>query len=303
MGSGSWSGKDWDTYATTSGVGTKSAHEIYSTKFEDDLNPLNIKFRESRDNADNPESNAIIIGLDVTGSMASVLQMMARTGLPTLMKEIYDRKPVSGPQVCCMAIGDAECDQAPLQVTQFESDIRIATSLEKLWLESGGGGNQYEGYALPWYFAAMHTKIDCFEKRGKKGYLFTMGDEQPTPRLLKGDLQRIFGPGIQQDFDMDALLTMASRQWEIFHIIVDEGAHGKDHATDEKWKKVLGQRVIHLADHTKMAEVIVSAIQVAEGTDHKTVADSWDGTTSLVVSKAIKGVAVGTNVSTGVVSL
>lgn len=303
MGSGSWSDKDWKTYATTSGMASKSTAEIYSSKLHEDLDPKKITFRESRDSGDNPTSNAVIIGLDVTGSMGRVLDVMARKGLPTLMKEIYDRKPVASPQVCCLAIGDAECDQAPLQVTQFESDIRIATDLEKLWLEQGGGGNQYEGYALAWYFAALHTKIDCFEKRGKKGYLFTIGDEEPTPHLLKKNLVDIFGPGAQADLQMADLLTMASRQWEIFHLIVDEGSNGGSPAVDRKWKEVLGQRALHLADHTKLAEVIVSTIQVAEGSDHATVADSWDGTTSVVVAKAIKGVAVGTNSSSGVVTL
>lgn len=62
----------------------------------------------------------------------------------------------------------------------FEADIRIARQLEKLWLEKGGGGNCCESYTLPWYFAALHTAIDWFEKRGQKGYLFTVGDELPT---------------------------------------------------------------------------------------------------------------------------
>jgi hypothetical protein len=303
MGSGSWSDKDWKTYATTSGMSSKSTHEIYKTSLHKDLDPKKITFREARDSADNPTSNAVIIGLDVTGSMGMVLDVMARTGLPTLMKEIYDRKPVAGPQVCCMAIGDAEFDNAPLQVTQFESDIRIATDLEKLYLEQGGGGNRYEGYALAWYFAALHTKIDCFEKRGKKGYLFTIGDEEPTPQLYKKNLVDIFGPGAQADLPMGDLLTMASRQWEIFHLIVEEGSNGKNADTHKKWKEVLGQRALHLADHTKMAEVIVSTIQVAEGTDHATVTKSWDGSTGVVVSKAIRGLTVGTNTSHGVVTL
>ena len=80
-----------------------------------------------------------------------------------MVEEILARKPVSDPHILCMGIGDVLCDQAPLQVTQFEADIRIAEQLEKLWLEKGGGGNSCESYNLPWYFAAMHTAIDCFE--------------------------------------------------------------------------------------------------------------------------------------------
>ena len=32
------------------------------------------------------------------------------------------------------------------------------------------------------------TSIDCFEKRGKKGYLFTIGDEQLPPTLTKAQI-------------------------------------------------------------------------------------------------------------------
>jgi hypothetical protein len=268
-----------------------------------DLDPKGVKLRESRDSKDNPNSNALIMALDVTGSMGMVLDSMARSGLPTLVTNIYDRKPVTDPHIMCMGIGDAEAgDQAPLQITQFEADIRIAQQLEMIYLEKGGGGNHYESYALAWYFAAVHTSIDCFEKRGKKGYLFTMGDEEPTPYLRKQDIERVTGDIVQTDLQISQLLTMVSKQWEIFHLIVEEGSNGKFPKTHQGWHEILGQRVLHLSDHTKLAEVIVSAIQVAEGADYKAVADSWDGSTAIVVNKAVKDLAK--TVSTGgVVSL
>jgi hypothetical protein len=189
MGSGSFDPKDWAKHATTSGHAYKTIYDITSKQLDPDLDPKGVKVRESRDGIDNPISNAIIIGLDVTGSMGNVIDVMVKKGVPLLMSEIYDRKPVTNPQVMFMAIGDAEAgDHAPLQVTQFESDIRIAKQIEKIWIEGHGGGNRYESYILPWYFASMHTSIDCFEKRGKKGYLFTVGDEQPTPYLMPDDV-------------------------------------------------------------------------------------------------------------------
>lgn len=81
------------------------------------------------------------------------------------------------------------------------------------------------------------------------------------------------------------LLEVASRSWEVFHIVVQEAYS----AAGQKWKELLGERAIFVEDHTKLAEVIVSTIQVIEGHDAQKVVDSWSGDTSLVVAGAIKG--------------
>ena len=293
MGGGRWDATDWKSYTTTRSYDTKSTAEIYSSKgMDSELDPKGVKMRESRDSADNPMSNAIIIGLDVTGSMSSVLDAMARKGLNALVTNIYDRKPVSDPHIMCMGIGDVECDRAPLQITQFEADIRIAKQLEKLYLEGGGGGNSYESYAIAWYFAAMHTSIDCFDKRGKRGYLFTAGDEEPTPRLTAAHLKHFLGEGPQADLMAADLLAMASRQYDVYHLMVEEGSHFRRHGDKvvKKWTNLLGQRAVRLSDHTKFAETVVSLIQVNEGADRDTVINSWDGSTSIVVANALSDV-------------
>jgi len=291
MGSGRWDPSDWGSYAKSSGYDTKSTASIYASRgLDSDLNPKGVT-RESRDSADNPASTPLIVGLDVTGSMSMVLDAMARTGLNTLVSEVYTRKPIHDPHVMCAGIGDVECDQAPLQVTQFEADLRIAKQLEKIWLESGGGGNRYESYALLWYFAARHTVTDSFEKRKKKGYLFTVGDEEPTGRLVKEDIQEFIGDTLQEDVDLESLLTEVSRKWEVFHVMVGEGNHAKHFEQDVRqgWTKLLGQRAIWLTDHTKLAEVVVSILQLHEGADRDAVVRSWDGSTALVVQEATKG--------------
>lgn len=296
MGSGRWSDSDWASYSTTHVKSARTVDDIYKSRgLATELDPSGVKIRESCDSEDNPNSNAIIVALDVTGSMGMVLDTVAREGLSTLATEIYDRKPITDPHIMFMGIGDCHAhDRAPLQITQFEADIRIAEQLTKLYLERGGGGNDYESYALAWYFAAMHTRIDCFEKRQKKGYLFTIGDEEPTPYLSAADIERVLGYKPQQDrFSTQDLYTMASRYYNVYHLMVEEGSHFRTDPDGvvRAWTDVLGQNAIRLADHTKVAEVIVSIIQVAEGADNKDVSASWDGSTGLVVAKAINGLA------------
>jgi hypothetical protein len=290
MGTSRWSASDWDSYASS--TKTKTTDAIFkSHSLKDDLNPLNIGVRESRDSDLNPQSNAIIVGLDVTGSMGIIADNLAREGLGTLVEEILARKPVQDPHIMFMGVGDAYYDTAPLQVTQFEADITIAKTLEDLYLEHGGGGNSFESYNLPWYFAANHTSIDCFEKRGKKGYLFTVGDEEAPKELLASHVKKIIGDTPQQDYTTEQLLTMVSRMYHVFHVVVEEGNHAKYHLNEvmNSWTKLLGQRVLRLSNYKNLSEVIVSAIQITEGSDIDTVTKSWSGKTSLVVGKAVNG--------------
>lgn len=290
MGGGSWSSKDWGTYSSVHTVG-KSTRDIFTARSLDaSLDPNGVGVRESRDSDDNPESNAIIIGVDVTGSMGMLSEQMIHTGCNTLATEIYDRKPVSDPHIMFMGIGDVVYDRAPLQASQFEADIRIAEQLQKMYLEGGGGGNSCESYTLPWYFAALHTSIDCFEKRGKKGYLFTAGDEE-VPAVLKAEeIEKVLGYKPEKDFTAEELYTMVSRQYNVYHLMVEQGSHMRSERDNiiRSWTNLMGQRAMLLADHTKMAEVIVSIIQANEGEALDKIIGSWDGTTGIVVSKAIK---------------
>jgi hypothetical protein len=110
--------------------------------------PHGLKVRESRDNADHPNSLGIVFALDVTGSMGDIPQTLARRELPNFMKLLTDCG-VPDPQLMFMAIGDATSDGAPLQVGQFESTANLMDQwLTWSYLEGGGGGSGEESYEL-----------------------------------------------------------------------------------------------------------------------------------------------------------
>ena len=306
MGSGSWTRSSWDTYSSTKVKGVSDAGLFTTKSLIDELNPKNVAVRESRDSDDNPNSNALIVGIDQTGSMGDLARIMIREGCNTLATEIYDRKPISDPHIMFMGIGDADMyEEAPLQVTQFEADIRIAEQLQKIYLEGRGGGNDVESYTFTWYFAAMHTSIDCFEKRGKKGYLFTVGDEC-VPKILKGSIiEKYLGyrPEVDQ-FTAEELYRMVFRTYNVYHLMVEQGSfmRSRPDQVKESWRNVIGQNAIPLADCTKMSEVIVSTIQANEGVDADKIISSWDGTTGVVVAKAIRDIAASRKSAGGLVT-
>lgn len=299
MGSGSYSRKAWTDFSTSRAYDdptTKTA-DIYSSRgLAESMDPLKFDLRESVDGDDNPEATPIIIGLDVTGSMAPVLDKVAREGLKTVCEEVYNRKPVTDPHICLLGIGDVECDSAPFQATQFEADVRIFEQLEKLYLEGGGGGNSHESYTLAWYFAKFMTKTSSFEKRGRKGFIITIGDEEITPMLSKNHLERFMGAKQARDFAAADLFEEVYPEWESFHIILKQGSHASRHfdAVQKSWSKVIGeQRTIPLDDYQALGETIVSLIEVTAGRSVRDVTDSWKGAAAVAVGNALAHVVAG----------
>lgn len=294
MGAGSFDAKAYRSF-TDSTIGKSTAHIYASSNMNKSLDPKGVKVRESRDSADNPNSTPLIVAIDVTGSMGMIADVIARQGLGTLFTAVLDRKPITDPHVMFMAVGDANCDSAPLQVSQFEADNRIVEQLTQIYLEGGGGGNRFESYNLPWYFAAFHTVHDSMEKRGKRGYLFTIGDEEAPHALTKSQISRFIGDTIEAELSPLDMLQLAQRSYDVFHIVIEEGSHARGHRAEvmNSWHALLGQRVIPLADHTKLAETIVSAIEVAEGVDAEDSAGKWGGASGSVVHAAVKNLPKG----------
>jgi len=307
MGSGSLNSSTFRSYAS-SYVG-KTTEEIFtSKKLDKSLDPFGVKIRESRDSDDNPESNAIILALDVTGSMGILADNLAHKGLETICNEFLKRKPVSNPHFMFNAIGDVRHDTAPLQISQFEADDRMIQQLEKIYIEKGGGGNDSESYDFAWYFAGTHTSIDCFEKRKRKGYLFTIGDESTPHGLTKEHIKKILDEDVESDLTAKQCLALAEKMYYVYHIIIAEGDYPRRRGVDNvkaAWTDLMGQRAVVLADHTKLAELVISLIQMNEGTDKDAVIDSWDGSTSLVIKDAVKDIALdaGSVSKEGVVTL
>lgn len=273
MGMGTFSASAYRSYAkatTTNYDGSvKSVKEVFTQRnIHDSLDPKKIVLRESCDSEDSPESLPIIIGLDVTGSMGHIAHSMVSTQLGTLMEGILDEPSIKYPHMMFMAVGDAACDRVPLQVSQFEADIRIAQQLTNIYVEGGGGGNDTESYDLPWYFAATKTKIDSFDKRGKKGYIFTIGDEMPPAGVSSSGLLHTFGSHFQHsNYTSQQLLEMAQEKYNVFHIIVEEGSFARRalNRVVPAWKQLLGKRALCLKDYTKLSDVILAAIRVNEG--------------------------------------
>ena len=230
MGSGTWTKCSFASYSTAKGYSVDKATGAITNSLNvqdaykqhhlaPELNPKGV-IRECRDTEEHPNTIPVILALDVTGSMGSSAVEVAKK-LNVIMTELYSK--VKDVEFLIMGIGDLAYDDAPIQASQFESDIRIAEQLDKIYFEGGGGGNAYESYTAAWYFGLHQTDLDCW-KRGKKGIIITLGDEPLNPYLPIHSLRNATDITSQEvsDIETESLYKEVTEKYDIYHIAVND---------------------------------------------------------------------------------
>jgi hypothetical protein len=251
-----------DDFGYTSAMKARSRKDW---KADPALDPSGVTARECRDSADHADSTPIVVLFDVTGSMGRVPQIMQQK-LGKLHGLLQRKGYVADPQIMFGGIGDADSDHVPLQVGQFESDNRMDEQLRTIFLEGNGGGQQSESYELAAYFVARHVVTDAWQKRGRKGYLFLIGDELNKPRLQARHVRRIIGDEIGQDIDPASVYRELSRKWHVYFVLPNQSSYYDDPKVAEHWRDLLGQHFLKLDDPGAVCELIAATIGVEERT-------------------------------------
>lgn len=266
MGSGKWSTDVYDAAArfrAATGASAFAYSDSGAGRVHDALDPLGAGVRESRDSAEHPQSLAIAVLFDVTGSMLGVPRVL-QAKLPQLLGLLLRKGYAADPQIMFGAIGDATCDRAPLQVGQFESDNRMDDDLGRILLEGGGGGQKTESYELALYFMARHTVTDCFTKRGRRGYLFIIGDEMAYPRVKPAEVRAVIGDDLREPVPVTDMMAEVARKWDTYYILPAGASYVGDPEVLGFWRGLLGQSVIQLADTDAVCETIALTVGLGE---------------------------------------
>ena len=273
MGSGSYSKDDFISYssATKRDVAFDSLGRITNSYSEQDvfkqtnlssaLNPYNI-MRECCDTEEHPNTIPVILALDVTGSMGSASLEVAKS-LNVIMENLY--KNIKDIEFCIMGIGDMAYDRCPVQMSQFESDIRIAENVDAIYHEHGGGGNSYESYSFAWYMGLHHTSLDCW-KRDKKGIIITLGDENLNPYIpivgYRSTIMGVLGDDVQGTIETKDLYEEASKKFDIYHIHVSHSRSSDMRERDAvtTFSDVIGTDNVKVATLETLSDTIVDII-------------------------------------------
>lgn len=285
MGGGDWTRDSFVTYSTSVGRGVDSsgsvignyrAQEIFKQRYiAKELDPKNV-IRECCDSEEHPNTRPVILALDVTGSMGGASVKVAKE-LNVIMTELYDK--VRDVEFMIMGIGDLSCDDAPIQASQFESDIRIAEQLDKLYFEGGGGGNAYESYTAAWYFGLNQCKLDCW-KRGKKGIIITLGDEPLNPYLPRTALLRSTGNPVQGDIETSELYKEVIEKYDVYHLAVNERETCYGTYADRiksSFGKYLDEKHLRVVSMDNLANTIVEIVANSGGNDFAEAENTDDG--------------------------
>ncbi|MGW2199743.1 hypothetical protein ACWCSH_46370 [Streptosporangium sp. NPDC001682] len=170
--------------------------------------------------------------------------------------------------------------------------------LGKVLLESGGGGQMSESYELAMYFMARHTSIDCFEKRGRRGYLFIIGDELPYPQVKRREVEGVIGDRLQRDIPTREIVAELTRVYDVYYILPAGTSHARDGRVLAAWRELLGQNVLELDDLDAVCETIAltvglgeDAIDLREGLDDL---DELGSTAGAAVGRALAKLDRGT---------
>lgn len=304
MGRGSYTASDWLKLSNSRGLNdTTPASRIYrNTAAVPAYTARTIGTRLSRDSEDSPRSTPVILGFDVTASMGFLAEEIARRALNTTILSLHREKPITDPHILCAALGDCRSDRYPLQVTQFEADIRIAKQLLELHLEGGGGGNGGESYNLLWYFAARHTETDSFEKRQQKGLLFTIGDDRCHPGLSPAEISAVFGDRSPYTLSNQELIREAEAKYDLFHIHI--AIPGAPEGVFQSWQMYLPGRVavIPSRDISLLPELILTLAKIAKGQSVNAALKALDQKIAEKLAPGLASIAPKQNTNTNIIS-
>ena len=280
------------TAAVRSGRVAAGVHELLDPSKPNSANKL---IRESFDSDVHPNSRAIGVIFDETGSMGGIPRQFVEK-LPNFMGMLTKKGYIEDPHILFGGVGDATSDIAPLQLGQFEGGNEMDDALTNIYLEGNGGGQKTESYELAMYYMARHTELDCLNKRGQKGYLFIIGDETPYPIIRKNEVARVIGDKLQSDVRLSPnyegwpsndlyeyyidsngkqqrrliegdLLAELQEKFEVFFIMPRGGSYADFPQVTDRLRQLFGQNFIILENADDVCELLCMLIGLNEGYD------------------------------------
>lgn len=259
MGGGCY---DRDVYGASSsygwgggfGVSDVSASKFKNTSLDTSMNP---RGKILNSNTKTP----IIIVLDVTGSNINFARVVYDK-LPMFYGQIEQKGYLEDFDISFCAVGDAYCDDYPLQVGNFAKGIELDSVIEKIVLEGRGGGQYSESYELAAYYLFKNTKFAA----GSEPIIFFIGDENPYPTVNKSQAE-LFGIECIENGIEPFKLLREKVDDNVFMLL--NKYCGRDFKSEitSCWEKLLApEHVIKISEEKAIVDLMLGIISMVSAT-------------------------------------
>jgi hypothetical protein len=213
----------------------------------------------------------IVLALDVTGSNIEFARIVYDK-MPMLYGQIQQQNYLKDFDICFTAVGDATCDDAPLQVCDFAKGIALDDQIKKIWLEGSGGSGDTESYELAAYYFANKCKISS----AKTPFMFFIADEKPYATLEKSIIEEYIGDKVSQSQKSSQVFAelFDKFQGNVFMLHNPYGGSrspNKNETRDvkETWQQMFGpdyaQHIIPIKEEKSVVDVILGTIAMVSG--------------------------------------
>ena len=183
--------------------------------------------------------------------------------------EIFDRLPLlyqtlsqykEDLEISFAAIGDAYCDDYPLQVNDFAKGLELEDKIKALGCEGGGGGQISESYELFGHYLLNN----CNVSNAQSPFLFIYGDEKFYNTVNANQVQHYIGGQMKQDTKSSDVWNKIQQKFNLYFLHKPYG-YGNSDSIDkqviEHWSKVIGpQKIIELPSCERAVDIAIGIV-------------------------------------------
>lgn len=229
---------------------SKSSGRSYARKSAVEKYPLDKKITTQ-------SPTPLVVAVDVTGSMADWPQLIFEK-LPLLYNEVKRYMPEV--EISFAAVGDAYCDNYPIQIQDFGKDKDLDAKINALYPEGGGGGTSQESYEL----TALFYNKNCEMPKAKKPIFIFAGDEGFYKNLDASTIEKYLGGSEAKSTTGKQIMEELASKYDTY--LLHKEYEGSDDAIVAQWKGAIGnQRVLKLDDPRRIVDCIIGIVAAAAG--------------------------------------
>lgn len=211
----------------------------------------------------------VLTAFDGTGSMggnvAKAFEAIGR--LFTVLQPLSSRVNVQIASSVWQDVCDWEDYGYPtIQVSQFESDERVAEQM-RLLLPAKAGGDTTEDYQLGLLYTLRQVETDWQEYYGLKPYLIVVADEVGRDEIRPSTAKKHLGIELQSTVTTVEVCRQLLRSWQVFYLNVGGGDGSPSSRVTSWWSRLLGPgRVIEVPNRSLefLAELQAGLVWVGE---------------------------------------